>query len=162
MADRKLAKGDGQTGNISKPVITKRYIDLTHDICEHNLSRSDTGLLRVFSLVPKTHGKPSFEARVDDGSWGKRREIDLDIDIKGVSEAVQGDFRAGRNGYKGHRTERRLQADGRIFAVNIVIPEGVVFEGDVSFSPTFLFEIREEAQAKDSYDVQVINGKNIL
>jgi hypothetical protein len=52
------------------------YVVLTHD-----LARGPTGLLKIFSLQPNTAGKPSFEARLDDGSPGKRKPIELDFDI---------------------------------------------------------------------------------
>jgi hypothetical protein len=56
------------------------------------LTHGETGLLRVFSLIPNTASKPRFAARVNDGSPGKRRPPELDVDIKNVTKAIEGDF----------------------------------------------------------------------
>ena len=61
----------------------------------------------MFSLVSKIDGKPWFELRVDDGSPGKRRKPDLDIDIKGVTRDIERAFRSKKiNGYIGHHTDK--------------------------------------------------------
>src|SRR5436190_6120495 len=112
------------------------------------LPRGDTGRLNVFSLVPETAGKPSFHSRVDDGSSGKRREPELDIDIEGVSNRIARDFKACRNGYIGHHNDRSPSPDHRIFDVEIATPAGKVFEGTVAFNATFSTEIREAIQMK--------------
>jgi hypothetical protein len=54
----------------------------------------------MFSLVPRQGtGKPRFEARIDDGTPAKRKEPELDIDIKGVPSGVESAFKGNRNGY---------------------------------------------------------------
>jgi hypothetical protein len=88
-------------------------------------------------LFPKIAGKPSFHARVDDGSQEKRKEPELDIDIDGVSDAVERDFKAHRSGYAGHHNKRSSNPDERIFDVEIALPTGKVFEGEVFFNVTF-------------------------
>jgi hypothetical protein len=156
MADKKLPTGDGQTRSIANLVVETTYLDGDYEFHCHGLVRGETGLLRVFSLVPKHRELPSFEARVDDGSSGKRREIDLDIDIKGVTEVVRRDFRAERNGYLGHHTDRSPTPNVRSFEVTILIPGRCVFEGTATFTANFQFDLSEAAEARDSYDVEVI------
>jgi hypothetical protein len=79
------AQGDGQARSLSNLQITERHLDPDYQLLGHDLTRGETGLLRVFSLIPKTVGKPRFEVRVDDGSPGKRKPPELDVDIKGES-----------------------------------------------------------------------------
>ena len=135
IADR--AQGDGQARILSNLQITTLHLDPDYHVVTYDLTRGETGLLPVFSLVPKTTGKPSFKARVDDGSPGNRRQPELDIDIEGVSTAIQRDFKANRNGYIGHHTNRSPNPDQRIYEVEIATPTGKVFDGDVSFNATF-------------------------
>jgi hypothetical protein len=131
------AQGDGQARILSNLQITIRHLDADYHVVTCDLTRGETGLLPVFSLVPKTTGKPSFQARLDDGSPGNRRQPELDIDIEGVSAAIKRDFKANRNGYIGHHTNRSPNQDQRIYEVEIATPTGKVFDGDVSFNATF-------------------------
>jgi hypothetical protein len=129
---------DGQASSLSNLQITARHLDPHYQLLMHNsLTRGETGLLSVFSLVPKTAGKPRFGARLDDGSPGKRREPELDIDIKDVTATIESDFKANRNGYVGHHTNRSPNPNQRIFDVKIAIPAGRLFEGEVTFNVTF-------------------------
>jgi hypothetical protein len=131
------AQGDGQARSLSNLQITERHLDPDYQLLGHDLTRGETGLLRVFSLIPKTVGKPRFEVRVDDGSPGKRKPPELDVDIKGVSAAVERDFKGNRNGYVGHHTNRSPNPNQRIFDTVIAVPAGRVFEGEVSFNVAF-------------------------
>ena len=134
------AQGDGHVVSLSNLQITKRHLDPDYQLVRHDPTRGETGWLRVFSLIPKTAGKPRFEARVDDGSPGKRKEqpeLDIDIKGKGVTAAIVRDFQDNRNGYVGHRTNRSPNPNQRIFDVEIAIPAGRLFEGEVSFNATF-------------------------
>jgi hypothetical protein len=92
---------------------------------------------RSFSLVPNDVSLPRFRARIDDGNPGRRRDPELDIDIAGVSDKIKRDFNAKRNDYAGHHNDRSPSREQRVFEVKIVVPAGVVFDGDVSFSAHF-------------------------
>lgn len=132
------AQGDGQAISLSNLQITTGYLDPDYQLIQHHeLTRGETGLLRVFSLIPKTNAKESFEARVDDGGPGRRRQPELDIDIKGAGRAAERDFKSSRNGYIGHHNNRSPDPDRRIYDVEIATPAGKVFEGEVAFSVTF-------------------------
>jgi hypothetical protein len=135
--DRTTKQGDGQASSLSNLQITAQHLDPDYQLLKHDLTRGETGLLRVFSLIPKTAGKPSFAARVDDGSSEKRRSPELDIDIKDVTKAIERDFKADRNGYFGHHTDRSPNQNQRIFDVEIGTPTGKVFAGEVSFNVAF-------------------------
>ncbi len=138
MADKKWTRGRGEAANLSNLKITTRFLDSNYELRNENLTRGETRLLKVFSLIPKQSvGKPAFQARIDDGNSTKRKEPELDIDISGVSESIVRDFRAGRNGYLGHHSSKTLNANERIFDVEIATPNGKVFEGDVFFNVTF-------------------------
>lgn len=158
MADKKQPTRDGQARSLSNLEITYSHLDSDYDVQKHDLTRGETGLLKVFSLAPKTARKPSFEARVDDGSSGNRRDPELDINIEGVSAAIGKDFKARRNGYVGHHTDRSPTADQRIFDVEIATPAGMVFEGTVSFNASFHVEVRESLTATVTLDAQVIRA----
>ncbi len=89
--------------------------------------RSDTGLLKVFELVPLRPRFPGFIGRWD------RKADKLDVDITGVSKAIMQRFRQGCSGYSGHHSLRSTDL-GRIFHVRILIPHGLIFEGNIQFS----------------------------
>ena len=155
-------KGDGQAGSLSNLQITILHLDPDYQLLEHHdLTRGETGLLRVFSLIPRSAGRPSFVARVDDGSPGKRRQPELDVDIKYVTTAIERDFKAKRNGYSGHHTERSPNESGRIFDVGITTPAGKVFEGQVSFNATFSVELFISVSSSVSLS-ETVNRANLL
>src|SRR5258706_8603844 len=135
--DRQTKQGDGKASSLSNLQITTQHLAPDYQPLKDDLTRGETGVLRVFPRIPKTAGKPSFAARVDDGSPGKRRPPELDIDIKDVPKAIERDFKADRNGYFGHHTDRSPNQNQRIFDVEIGTPAGKVFAGEVSFNVAF-------------------------
>jgi hypothetical protein len=138
MAGKNCPRGRGETSNLSNLKIQEHHLDSDYEIVNENLARGETGLLKMSSLVPRQGtGKPRFEARIDDGTPAKRKEPELDIDIKGVPSGVESAFKGNRNGYIGHHTKRSPTPDSRIFTVDISIPAGKVFEGEVSFNVTY-------------------------
>jgi hypothetical protein len=159
--DRKKPTGDGQARSLSNLHIARRHLDSNYEIVIHRLERGKTGLLGVFSLFPKSASNPQFDARVDDGSPGNRREPDLDIDIKNVTKAVENDFKANRNGYLGHHTDRSPNPNQRTFDVEIATPTGTVFEGEVSFNTTFSMAIFVSTSASVSV-VGNVNRATVL
>jgi hypothetical protein len=146
---------------LSNLQITARHLDPDYQVLRHDLTRGETGLLRVFSLIPKIAGKPSFEARVDDGSPAKRREPELDIDITGVTNAIERDFKANRNGYVGHHTDRSPNPNQRIFDVDIATPAGMVFDGEVSFNASFSVGIHVSVSSAVSANADVSRGNRL-
>jgi hypothetical protein len=125
MADRKQ-QGDGKASSLSNLKVATRFLDTQYEIVQHDLTRGDTGLLKVFSIIPKSAGNPSFHARMDDGSTGNRRSPELDIDIEDVGSKAKRDFKADRNGYTGHHTDRSPTAAARLFEIEIATPAGKV------------------------------------
>jgi hypothetical protein len=140
MAERKQSQGDGAF-SLSNLKVTTRYLDPQYEIDVHDLTRGGTGLLKVFSLTPKNAQRPSFLARVDDGNPGRRKSPELDIDIEGVTPAIKRHFKANRGGYIGHRTNRSQNPQERIFEVEIALPSGKVFDGDVFFNVHFVMSL---------------------
>jgi hypothetical protein len=66
--DKNWPRGWGETSNLSNLKIQEHHLDSDYEIVNENLARGETGLLKVFSLVPRQGtGKPRFEARIDDG-----------------------------------------------------------------------------------------------
>ncbi len=159
MANRNRAGGDGQASRLSNLKITTKHIDPDYDIEEHDLTRTDTGHLKVFSFTPKTAGKPSFQLRVDDGSAGKRRDPELDIDIEGVSATVKRQFKSGKGGYAGHHTMRSPIPNARIFEVKIKLPSTMVFDGEVFFNVDFSIGINMKSNSTLTAEMDVIRAK---
>jgi hypothetical protein len=118
--------------------VTERDLHPDYKIEQHNPIRGGTGHLPVFSLVPNEAKNPTFTARIDDGVRGRRRMPDLDIDIEGVNAKIERDFKANRNGYSGHHSDRSPNQTERMFEVEIVTPSGTIFRGEVSFKAHFV------------------------
>jgi len=159
MASKDWPRGRGEASRVSNLKITTHYLDLDYEIVEEDLKRGDTRLLRVFSLIPKTLGKPSFHARVDDGSPDTPKDPELDIDIKGVSDtAIIRDFKANRNGYIGHHNSRSASPSERVFDVEISTPKGNVFRGEIFFNVTFSMSIHISARASVTATATVVRA----
>jgi hypothetical protein len=156
MADRK--RDDDRVTHIANLEVACDSLHSDSILERHNEPRDETGLLRVFSLVPRNAETPKFIARIDDGSSGRRREPDLDIDINEVSEVIRRDFNAGRNGYAGHHTDRSPSRAERIFDVEVTLPDVIVFKGAVSFNVTWSVHAHVESQASVSVQTRVIRG----
>ena len=85
MAVKNWFRGRGEAAQLSNLKISLVFLHPEYEIRNENLVRSGTRLLKLFSLIPKASGRPSFHARVDDGSPAKRKDPELDIDIMGVT-----------------------------------------------------------------------------
>jgi hypothetical protein len=152
MAAKDWSRGRGEASHLSNLKITTEFLDPDYDIVVEDLTRSETRLLKVFSLLPKRPENASFHARIDDGSPDKRKEPDLDIDIRGVSSTIIRDFKADRNGYSGHHNDRSTSRTERIFEVEITTPGGRVFKGTVFFNGTFSVAINITSVASVAVD----------
>jgi hypothetical protein len=179
MIEQPKTTGDGKVISISCLKIITRYLDSDYELREPNdLTRGKTERLKVFSLVSKIDGKPWFESRVDDGSPGKRRKPDLDIDIKGVTRDIERAFRSKKiNGYIGHHTDKSEDPINRSFDVKIGIPAdssrtpklrtcnvgkgisaAILFDGQVSFKVTFSVGAHIQGEIKVMADATVIKA----
>jgi hypothetical protein len=155
------AQGDGQARSLSNLQITVRYLDPGYEIIQHDMERGDTGLLRVFSLIPKAADKRAFHARVDDGNPGNRRNPELDIDISSAPNEAVRDFKSNRNGYAGHHTNRSLDSTHRVFDVDIAVPQGRIFDGEVSFNASFSVAVPMTMSASLTADATVIRASRM-
>lgn len=158
MADKDWPRGRGEASYLTNLKITTHHLDPDYEILKQDLIRGDTRHLKVFSLISKTPGKPSFHARVDDGSPNKPKEPELDIDIDGVSKAVASDFKANRNGYLGHHSMRSPNPDERIFDIEIAIPDQRVFKGEVFFNVAFSMSSSMTLESKATVEMEVIRA----
>jgi hypothetical protein len=159
MAGKNWPRGRGEAAHLSNLRITTDYLQPDYNLVPEDLTRGENRHLKVFSLLPSKPENPRFQARVDDGSPNNIKEIDLDIDIDGVSDALKRDFKAGRNGYEGHHTDRSPDREHRIFGVEIVLPSGKVFVGEVSFNAAFSVSSSMTAQSKVTVDATVTRAK---
>ena len=160
MADKDWARGRGEASYLSNLKITTEFLDTDYDIVNENLTRGETRLLRVFSLIPRTAGRPTFHARVDDGGPDNAKEPKLDIDIKGVDAAVMKDFVAKRNGYSGHHTVKTPNPNERIFDIEIAIPSGKVFKGHAFFNVAFSVSASMKAESKMTVITETIRASS--
>jgi hypothetical protein len=86
------------------------------------------GRLDIAELRPKEGTLPSFLFRWDE------KDNQLDVDIQGVSSTVKKCFKNGIGGYKGHHPQQvQSEGKGRIFEVDIRIPEKRIFHGCMTF-----------------------------
>jgi len=104
------------------------------------------GRLVIAELRSKEGTPPSFLFRWDE------KDNQLDVDIEDVPDTVKKCFKHGTEGYAGHRP-RRVQSDGRIFEINIRIPEKQIFHGYVKFN------INHMAEATVSIGIKSIGSK---
>ena len=95
---------------------------------------------------------------MDDGTPRRPKDPELDIDISRVSETVERDFKANRNGYIGHHTDRSSDREHRLFDVAIATPLVRVFEGAVSFNVTFGVSVTLTATSNMSVDATLIRA----
>jgi hypothetical protein len=161
MAGKDWPRGRGEVAHLSNLNISTHNLDPDYEIVNENLVRRETRYQKVFSLIARTAGKPSFHARVDDGTPDNVKDIDLDIDVNGVSDAVVKDFRAGRNGYVGHHTNRSLRPEQRIFEVVITTPAGKAFEGEVSFNVAYSVGATFTATSSLIANAEVVPAKRV-
>jgi hypothetical protein len=145
-------RGRGEASNLSNLEVVPKYIHPNYELILEDLTRGDTRLLKVFSLVSKNNAKAKFVARLDDGTPERVKDPELDVDIENVARDVALDFKAGRNGYAGHHTARTKDLDKRAFDVEITIPTGLVFRGTVSFNAAFSVGLAIRANATVSVD----------
>ena len=150
---------DGQITNVDNIQFVTRQLSPDYQIVACD-GRRMNGLLRVFSLVPKTAGGVRFDGRLDDGNPGNRRRADLDVDICGAEPTIQKDFksRTPRQGYSGHHANKSTDPYHHDYEVNIRGPGGVVFEGRVSFNVTFYVGITDQLHVTDELDATVTRG----
>lgn len=158
MADKNWQRGRGEASHLSNLRIETEFLDSDYEIVDEALTRSDTRHLKVFSLNPKTPGKSSFHARVDDGTPKRPKDPELDIDIKEVFADAVNDFKSNRNGYLGHHSDGSPNANERLFEVHIVVPTGDVFKGKVSFNSTFSVACLIGVQATVSVEDTVVRA----
>jgi hypothetical protein len=158
MADKDWPRGRGEASYLTNLKITTEFLDSNYDLINENLTRSETRLLKVFSLNPKSGNKPSFHARIDDGSSAKRKDPELDIDIDGVSPSDARDFKANRNDYQGHHNKRATNPNERAFDVVIALPTGMVFKGQVSFNVTFSVGLHMSTTSEATVDATVVRA----
>lgn len=161
MAQKDWPRGRGEASSLSNLKIITHQLDPNYDLIGHDLKRENNRLLKVFSLVPRTQGRASFLARVDDGSPSKSKDPELDFDVENVSDEIKKDFksRKPRLGYLGHHTNRSPSPNERIFDVEIKAPWGVIFEGEVSFNATFEVSVSESTNVTASLSMTVTRAK---
>lgn len=158
MANKNWQRGRGEASHLSNLNIETEFLCADYRIENENLTRGETRHLKVFSLVPRASGKPSFHARVDDGSSMNPKDPELDIDIKGVSADAVNDFKSNRNGYLGHHSDRSPNANERLFEVHIAVPTDDVFKGKVSFNAAFSVSCSIGIQATVTAEATVIRA----
>jgi hypothetical protein len=148
----KISNWDGRVSKISNLVVKPRYVnpDYRSEPCDGILT--DTGKLEILKLISKSGAGPYFIAR-----WDQRPEH-LDIDMHYASKGAIRKFKNKKDGYGGHHTNRTTDPNKRIFDVKIELPDGVIFDGEVSFSNTYEVKVSMHAEAKVSVDTQVIRA----
>lgn len=115
---------------------------------------SETGRLEILKIVSKIGDGICFTAR-----WDHKPEH-LDIDMHGTSSSAISKFKNSRDGYLGHHTSRSTDPDKRIFEIKIQTPQGLIFEGSVSFSNTYEEPLSETLELTDSVELVLTKGRS--
>lgn len=155
-----VQKRDGKVFSVGNLSVETQYLSPNYKFSIGPCELSPTGLLLVFAINPKSGRGPSFDARWDGGSRGvgKKERMDLDIDVHGVSEGEVAKFRAGKDGYLGHKTKMLPSEYGHRYEVDIRMPAECVFTAVVTFNLTRGVEVVETLHAQDSISATVIPG----
>jgi len=119
-------QGADGASNVSAPEVFYCDISYVLDLYKEPRTAPDRRLI-IARLWSKEGTPPSFLFRWDE------KDNQLDVDIEDVPETVKKCFKHGTEGYAGHRP-RRVQSDGRVFEINIRIPEKQIFHGYVKFN----------------------------
>jgi len=104
------------------------YLDASYILERYEEPKTaPNGRLVIAELRPKEGTPPSFLLRWDE------KANKLKVDIQGISSTLEKSFEQGTGGYAGHYP-RRVQSEGKVFEVDIRMPEKHVFNGYVKFN----------------------------
>jgi len=127
------------------------YCDKDYILEEYKERRTaPDGRLVIAELRNKEGIPPSFLFRWDE------KDDQLDVDIQGVSETLVKYFKKGKGGYKGHYPPK-VQSDGRVFEVDIHIPDKHIFCGYVKFNVHHMAKAAVSIGNKISAGMKVTN-----
>lgn len=127
---RKIVKREKPVRTIKVQEIRQNYLNPEYELRLYGFDTTKSGFSSIGELVPKSgsaKGIPRFVLRLD----GERN---LDVDIRNVSKPVERDFKAGRNGYSGHRTKELSRSNER--EVYLKTPSGLIYHGELFFGTT--------------------------
>ncbi|MGB6687494.1 MAG: hypothetical protein WBE76_06595 [Terracidiphilus sp.] len=116
-------------------------------------------LLRIFSLVPETSSNPTFFGRYDarDDLSGRNKASAVDVDVSGLTDAEERDFKAGKNGFSGHHSTRTKDGQHQIL---ISAPKhGKIFEGTLSMNASVRGELLDICDLKISDSLRIYNAE---
>lgn len=116
-------------------------------------------LLRLFSLVPATSSNPTFFGRYDlrDDLSGRNKASAVDVDVSGLTDAEERDFKAGKNGFSGHHSTRIK--DGQHEILISAPKQGKIFEGTLSMNASVRGELLDICDLKISDSLQIYNAE---
>ncbi|MFH1963263.1 MAG: hypothetical protein ABIJ30_10415 [bacterium] len=126
MDKEKVKEKDGKVFSLGDVECKTFYINDNYKIeCYPNEKISCSGYLRIGSLISCKKEEPKFTFR-----WDEKEEA-LDVDIDGVDSKTTEEFKHGKNGYEGHHS-KRLESEGRVFELNIKVPNKNIFRGQIT------------------------------
>lgn len=145
----RIKKEDGKVFSVSNLKILTKTLHSDFVLSRHPVNISDTGLLLILEILPKSGQGPRFTARWDEAATA------MDFDMLDISTSAARKFKNNRDGYSGHHTCRSSDPDVRTFEVKIETPQGVIFEGDVTFNVTRKMGHTEQANVTATVDAVV-------
>lgn len=116
-------------------------------------------LLRLFSLVPKTPSNPTFFGRYDarDDLSGRDKASAVDVDVPGLTDAEERDFKAGKNGFSGHHSTRTKDRQHQILISTS--KQGKIFEGTLSMKASARGELLDICDLKITDSLRIYNAE---
>lgn len=155
--DRLYKRGDQAYFRVNRAFNVRSTTEFINDDYEIIFSGeteiSRTGLLAIFSLIPKKNRSPRFIGR-----WDQTQEV-IDVDIENIDEKSMRAFKATKNGFVGHRSTR-ISQDPRTFLVDISLPSGPIFRGTFTLNIGWGLEMSETLEVIDF--VETVPGRNGL
>jgi len=147
-----LRKEKKVAGTTKVKVVKIDYIDRNYKIkVLSNHPTTKTGLVEVIQLFSENPHLLRFIFR-----WDEKNE-ELDIDIY-RNESICNELWSEKR-YKGHHTQRVID-NGRIFKINISVPDKRIFKGKVNVGLFIKLSLKDSIKSTDS--ISIIHKKIIL
>lgn len=126
---------------------------------EESAEATQTRLLRLFSLIPRSPSNPTFFGRYDARAdlSGRDGASAVDVDAQGLTNPEGDNFKGGKGGFSGHHSTRT--EDGRHQILIVTPKQGKVFEGVLSMNAGARGELLEMCNLKFSDSLRIFNAE---
>ncbi len=151
MDEERANKSDGRVGRIGDIAVHVRKLHPDYRIETYDGSKTPTGLIAVFRVIPVTPGRPLFEARCE----GPPERADLDIDRIDPDTGQR-----WKTGFAGHHTVETTDATSHHrYEVKIDVRSvGRVLDAVCTFTVARHISLHIAGEGKVTCEIVVIRG----